>query len=519
MAPASINLDSGIGRRGARRVRHWRAGLATAALLAAGCGSPVDQKEVHDAVNPGLASLTRPLVERDLPQLRTRGVLRMVTRYNSSSYYIDKGGHAGFEYELLHRFAREQHLAVEVVVPEADEDVVTLLNSGRGDVLALGTPMAEEQAAHLAATRPYNFAAKVLVLPAGRERGEGPASLAGLSIHVPYRSPERELLRRLKEQAGLSFFAVSAGPMVESEELIARLARGEIEATVADENLARAAAAHLEGISVGPELSAPEPICWLVRANSPLLLGALNEFLAEQVRVTPDGPRRSRFYGLLYARYYEGDRPRPQAAYEGRPERTGRISQWDELMRAAAQEAGVDWRLVAAVCYEESRFDPAAVSHAGATGLMQVLPRLAGDDAPRLDDPAVNLRVGTTMLRKIHDGYGYLNGEDRLAFTLATYHAGLGHMNDARRLAMDSGRDPNRWRRSLDQVLPRLMEQRWYSQTRHGFCRGNETVSYVQAILDRYKMYRRLLPEPEEATAFAPSSDTGEAMSAAYVFD
>jgi membrane-bound lytic murein transglycosylase F len=515
MAPASSSIDLATRRRQSSRSVRWPAALVLT-LIVGGCGAPVDQQGVRDVVNPGLPSLTRPLVERDLPQLRSAGVLRMVTRYNSSSCYIDKGGHAGFEYDLIARFAREQRLALEVIVPEPGEDVLNLINSGRADVLALGSALPDEVAAHLAASRPYNFSGKVLVLPEGRDRGEAPAALSGLTIHVPYRSAERELLRELKERSGLSFFAVSAGPLVESEELIARVAGGQIEATVADENLARAAACHLEGLQIGPSLSPSEPVCCHVRANSPLLLSALNEYLASHLKVTPDGPRRSRFYGLLYARYYEGDRQRPHPGYEGRPERTGSISPWDRMIRDAAGQAGVDWRLVAALCFQESRFDPGAVSNAGAVGLMQVLPRFAGEAAEQLHDPGVNLRVGTEMLRQIHDGYRYLPEEDRLAFTLATYHAGIGHMNDARRLAMDSGRDPNRWRRSLDQVLPRLMEQRWYSQTRHGFYRGAETVQYVQAILDRYRMYRRLLPEPAEVAAFAVTSQDPQ-LEAAYV--
>ncbi len=499
------------------RLRPFPAALLLAALAAvppllSGCGEEIDERLALDGNAGDRVALERPLVERDLPQMEAGGVLRMITRYNSSSYFIDRGGHAGFEYELLARFAGENGLALEVVVPEPDEDPLTLLNSGRGDVLALGSPPGPQVADHTASTHPYNFSRQVLLRPAGEPAdGEGAAALAGLTVYVPHRSSQRELLRRLREQGGTPFFAVTANPLVESEELIARVSRGDIEATVAEENLAMAAASYLDGVRIVAGLTPPRPVSWQVRSNSPELLAALNGFLAEQLRMTPDGPRRSRFYGILYARYYEGDRPPREPRGPADPLA---LSDWDDLMRAAADSVGLDWRLVAAVCYQESRFNPDAVSPAGAVGLMQVLPRLAGVDSASLHDPEINLRIGARMLADLNHIYDYLAPADRLAFTVATYHAGFGHMTDARRLAMDAGRDPNRWRRSLDQFLPRLMEQRWFSQTRHGFYRGAETVTYVQAILNRYRMYRRLLPARQESLA-AFGLPTGPSRSAA----
>ena len=135
-----------------------------------------------------------------------------------------------------------------------------------------------------------------------------------------------------------------------------------------------------------------------------------------------------------------------------------------------------------------------AVSSAGALGLMQVLPQWAGPEADSLFVPEANIRAGVRLLRETFTSYAYLDSLTRLRFTLATYHAGYGHVTDARRIAIDQGRDPNRWDDSLEWSLERLMQRRYFSETRHGFYRGSITVAYVQSIMDRYRTYMRLVP-------------------------
>jgi membrane-bound lytic murein transglycosylase F len=441
-------------------------------------------------------SLPHSLVERDLERILASGTVRMATRYNSSSYFIHKGSHAGFEYELFALFARQQSLTVEVIVPDPLADLVTLLNNGSVDVLAMGEPFPDELQTYVASTHPYNFVHKVLVLPADDDRPATLSSLEGLTIHMVIGSPFRNQMQELRDRYQLRFYTVTTGPMVEQEELISRVSRGDIDAAVVNDNLARAAISYLPNIRLGTQLSEMLPIGWQVRQNCPELLAALNVFLKDHFQMTNRGPRRSRDYGILYERYYGNQLPDTDAnSLPDRPDWSGRISPWDELIRAAADSAGLDWRLVTALVYQESRFDPAAVSNAGACGLMQIMPELAGDEADLLSDPEINIRIGVGMLKEIYDSYAYLDAENLLPFTLATYHAGVGHMADARRLAIDAGKDPNIWRGALDRMLPRLMQRRYFDKARHGFFRGSETVTYVQSILNRYSMYRRLVPQ------------------------
>jgi len=460
-----------------------------------GC-QPIEQEYMHQVPEQIMPAVPHPTVERDFVQILNSGVIRMVTRYNSSSYFIHKGGEAGFEYELFYRFARAHGLGVEVVIPEPGEDLISLLNSGRGDVLAAGMISDERLSLYVSFTRPYNFVNKVLILPEDDARPDNLDALNGLTIHLPSHSNFRKELQDLRKRYNLQFFIASANPLTEPEELIAKVARREIPATVVDDNLALAALTYLTGARIGPWIGTRQPVAWAVRENSPELKAALNNFLKQHFWVTPEGQRRSRTYGILYERYYRDERQiRGFQTEEDRVDKSGRISIFDDLIQAEATKAGLDWRMVAALIYQESRFDPEAVSSAGAIGLMQVLPQFAGEYADNLFDPTTNIRAGVRLLKQTYQAYAYLDSLERWRFTLATYHAGYGHVADARRLAIDIGRNPNRWDSSVEIALPRLMEQRYFSETRHGFYRGAETVAYVKAILHRFRMYTRFSPQ------------------------
>jgi soluble lytic murein transglycosylase-like protein len=167
------------------------------------------------------------------------------------------------------------------------------------------------------------------------------------------------------------------------------------------------------------------------------------------------------------------------------------ISPFDRLIAHHAETAGFDWRLIAALIFEESRFDPRSRSDKGAVGLMQVRPIAAESvGADRFDTPADNVQVGVRYLRQLDEMFQAVEGRDRLAITLAAYNVGPGHVRDAQNLARRFGYDPNRWESALDLMLPLLEQPSVYTQLPNGFAKGHETVAYVQRILERYKRYQ-----------------------------
>lgn len=171
------------------------------------------------------------------------------------------------------------------------------------------------------------------------------------------------------------------------------------------------------------------------------------------------------------------------------------LSEYDELIARHADAAGLDWRLVSAVIYEESRFVPDSRSPAGAVGLMQVMPAAAQDVGEvRFHEPEANIRTGVRYLQRLAREYARAPERDRLALMLAAYNMGMGHVRDAQQLARRFGYDPLRWDGAMDVMVSLLEEPTIADQVRHGYAQGRSVVAYVDRVLTRYASYRRTLP-------------------------
>lgn len=173
----------------------------------------------------------------------------------------------------------------------------------------------------------------------------------------------------------------------------------------------------------------------------------------------------------------------------------GVISAYDDLFRHYSSIAGWDWRLLAAQCYQESGFDPEAVSSMGAQGLMQLMPatsRALGVPEDRHFDPEQNIAAAARYIKKVsHSFSDIMDGDERIQFTLAAYNGGVGHVQDAQTLARKAGRNPHIWQEVAPYILL-LSDPRYYRNpdVRHGYMRGTETEAYVRLIMERWRQYR-----------------------------
>jgi len=181
-----------------------------------------------------------------------------------------------------------------------------------------------------------------------------------------------------------------------------------------------------------------------------------------------------------------------------------RLSQYAPVIAKYADAAGLDWRLVAAIIFEESSFEPKAVSAKGAKGLMQLMPATSAEVGfKNVSKPESNIQAGVLYLRRLADQFPDARASDRLAMVLAAYMLGPGHVLDAQELARGLGLSPRRWRRGLEQTLPLLEDERFYGKTRLGYAHGQQAVVYVNRILDRYELYRRHLGRQPDLRASA----------------
>jgi membrane-bound lytic murein transglycosylase F len=168
-----------------------------------------------------------------------------------------------------------------------------------------------------------------------------------------------------------------------------------------------------------------------------------------------------------------------------------RLPKYKQIIQKASKENGFDWRLISAMMYQESHFDPNAKSFTGAAGIMQ----LTGPTAEEMEvedrfDPKQSISGGVRYLKKLYDLYTDARNPDKMLIALASYNVGRGHILDARKLAKEKGLNPDSWA-ALEQTLPLLRYPKHYKKASHGYCRGTEPVRYINRILTYYDILRR----------------------------
>lgn len=453
------------------------------------CQRPVFNPEIH----------TPPTAGIDLDSIQKRGYINALVDNNSISYFIYKGQPMGYDYELLRLFADHINVRLKINVTTGIETAMGKLNSGEGDIMAFPLTITKQRKQHIAFTRPHFNSYQVLVQRKSENWREitvdqneeamirNPAELVGKEVHVLRNSSFIDRLENLSEEIGGDILIRVDTSGVRSEELIEMVSNGQIDLTAADHAIAAVNAAYYPNLDVSTVLSLPQQIAWGVRPRSPKLLEAFNTWL-EQIKKEPT-------FMVIYNRYYKSPRTsriRMNSDYSSLG--GNKLSPYDDLIKIGASTLGWDWRLLAAVIYQESRFETDDESWAGARGFMQLMPQTAERfGAVNVDDPVENLQAGVKYLQYL-DNYWMRtvdDPEERTKFVLASYNAGLGHILDARDLAAKYGKDTGVWESNVEVMLLNKSQPEYFEDpvVRLGQCRCQETVNYVREVLNRYDQY------------------------------
>ena len=431
-----------------------------------------------------------------------RGILKAVLDNSSTGYFIYKGQPMGYEYDLLSRLANDLGVKLEISLTVDMEAAFEMLNNGQADLIAYHLTITKERNKRVTFTEPHTEVKQVLVqrLPT-RWRSlkqheieksliRNPLNLVGKEVYVRKGSAFSTRLQHLSDEIGGDILIIEDPGKIDTETMIKKVADGEIDYTIADEDIAIINAAYYKNIDVATPISFPQKIAWAVRKNAPVLKDTINHWLRD-IKSTPD-------FNVIYNRYFKYTKSQFIRAHSDFSSVSGdKISPYDALLKLEGEKLGMDWMLLASLVYQESKFDPSVESWVGAKGLMQLTDQSIKQY--KVKDPfnaEENLKAGVRHLKwlkklwkdKIEDP------DERMKFILASYNVGQGHVLDAIKLTRKYGKDPALWEGHVAHFLLQKSKSQYYKDpvVNFGYCRGQEPVNYVTEILDRYQQYKLL---------------------------
>ena len=432
-----------------------------------------------------------------LEHLQERGVLVAVTNCSDINYNMYNNHPSGFEYELLKDFCDTYDLKLEMHVNDNMDSCFSLLDSSRVDIVATGVGLTKQLKKKYLLSNPIFTQKSVLVqrMPQGwgsmstkneieSQLLRSPLDLAGKTVYVTKGLHAANVLEHLSEEIGDTIYVVECDTL-NPIDLMRLVDEGQIDYTVVDEYIARMASCNLNSVDTKLAVSIEQPIGWVVKRqdNDSSLQKALNDWIdnAEQ--------KHLRKVMLRYVKNGKYISSRREASNH-------RLSSFDGSIKKTADKIGWDWRLLAALIYQESRFKVDLESEKGAFGLMQLMPSVMKRYGIDYDSsPEEQLEAGGKLISFLDKSLKnkVVDSLERVKFILAAYNAGLGHVLDAQRLAQKYGKAPDLWEDNVDYFI--LNKSKYLNDTccKSGYLRGKETYRFVEEIMDRYQHYQVLL--------------------------
>ena len=429
----------------------------------------------------------------DLLKIKAKGQIDVLTLSGSMSYFIYKGEPKGYEYELLSNFAESLNLKVNIRLAENETKLMEMLRNGEGDLIAYNIPVTNEGKDEVLYCGREVINEQVLVQRANRGDTliKDVTGLIGKDVWVIHDSKYYKRLKNLDDELGGGIhIRTIEKDTVTVEDLIEMVSKGEIPYTISDMDMAKLNKTYFNNINISLLVGHPQRSSWAVQKASPKLAAAINDWFEKN----QNNPQ----YQRINKRYFEmskmpGDEPVSTI-------NSHEISQFDPFFKKYAKEIGWDWRLLASVSYQESRFLTDGVSWAGASGLMGLMPKTAeafGLTADQIHDPEMNIKAAAGFIQRLNQIYSSVeNKDERILFVIASYNSGSGHIQDAQALAAKYGKDPGKWD-DVEEYLKLKQLPEYYNDPvcKSGYFRGSETFNYVQSVIERWHYYQGKVKE------------------------
>lgn len=415
-----------------------------------------------------------------LEQVLDDGRLVVVTRNSPTTYYLGPEGPLGPEYDLVEGFAEAIGVEIEVYAVDSIRQMFDDIAVGRAHVAAAGLTATDSRSAQISFGPVYRTVTEMLVYRSGDRKPQSVADLYGKHIEVAADSSHVETLAELRRQhPDLTWLE---HPTSDQEELLERVSGGELDFTITDSSSFQISRYFYPEVRKAFEMTEPRPLSWALKDG-------LDDSLRESVDAYFESKDSVRLIADIDERYFS----RP-VEFDYVSARTflrhveARLPRYKSMFQQAASDIGMDWRLLAAVGYQESHWDPSAVSPTGVKGIMM----LTKDTARSLgiadrEDPFDSIIGGARYLLRVKGKIPERIPEpDRTWLALAAYNVGFGHLEDARIITQMRGGNPDRWA-EVRANLPLLTQKKWHSRVKRGYARGWAPVHYVDNVRSYYE--------------------------------
>ncbi len=428
-----------------------------------------------------LAACESAFLRNDLEVIKSRGELVLITRNNESCYYEAAHGPAGFEYELAKLFADHLNLRIRTLLIEDEAQMVEALLQGKGDIVAAGAPFGRP-AARMVALGPGYLDVNAQVV--GRRGGPAVTEAKDLlqtPLWITGSSASSDRLKSLKQEyADLRWQTLSE---YSSEEMLQLVWNQSVPLTIVESNTLAMNRRFYPELVVHFTVGETQKLRWAINPSNKHLQRAVSQWFAMTSTQESVASLVSHYYSHLEDFDYVDLTRYRRRIFD-------RLPKYQTYFEDAASRNGLDWQLVAAMAYQESHWNPLAVSFTGVRGIMMITEGTAKTLGlkDRLAEKEA-IYAGTRYLAQLHRSIGDEVPEpDRTLMALAAYNLGFGHLKDARELTAELGKSGNSWS-AVRETLPLLHKKKYYQKLAHGYARGTEAVQYV----DRIRTYHKIL--------------------------
>lgn len=418
-----------------------------------------------------------------LAQIKADGQLVVITRNSPTTYYEEADGPAGLEYEMAKMFADELGVELTLLIPESLNDLLNKITDSTAHIAAAGLTITKQRKKHYRFGPPYQEITEQLVYNAANKRPRNLSQLDNGTLEVVANSSHEERLKYL--QAVVKNLNWKSNDALESEELLQMVSDNIIEYTIADSNEFALNQRFFINLRTAFDISEPQLLAWVMpKSDDDSLYLAVQKFFKKIKKNGELNRMIERAYGHTEDFDYVGTKIFMRHIET-------RLPKYLPLFEQAAIENDVDWRLIAAMGYQESHWDPDAISPTGVRGIMMLTLKTARElKVSNRRDPKSSIYGGAQYFAKTLERMDEsIPQPDRTWMAMAAYNVGYSHLQDARNIARQLDKNPDRWI-DIEQVLPLLAKKKWHKDTRYGYARGWEPVSYVENVRSYYDILK-----------------------------